>query len=190
MQFIESIRFEHGQFHLLDLHQARIDRTFASFFPRAVPHQLDQILPTIDREDKVKCRVVYDVRDYHAEWMPYQPRLIRKVQMVEVGSFDYAFKYADRSTIQDWVNRSAADDIIMIKNGFVTDSSYANLAFFDGKDWLTPRRPLLNGVRRQHLIGQDLLFEADIRAGDLARFDRACLINAMLGLGEVTIPIF
>ena len=50
--------------------------------------------------------------------------------------------------------RKHADDIIIVKNGLVTDSFYANLAFLKNGIWFTPETPLLLGVQRQFLLSQ------------------------------------
>lgn len=52
---------------------------------------------------------------------------------------------------------------------------------------LTHATPLLHGTMRQHLLVSGLLREADIRPEDLPRFPRIHLINAMNGLGDLTI---
>ena len=52
---------------------------------------------------------------------------------------------------------------------------------------LTPATPLLHGTMRQHLLVSGLLREAYIRPEDFPRFPRIHLINAMNGLGDLTI---
>ena len=54
------------------------------------------------------------------------------------------------------------DDILIIRNGLITDMSYANVAFFDGTQWLTPRIPLLAGTCRERLLETGPIREADI----------------------------
>lgn len=66
----------------------------------------------------------------------------------------------------------------------VTDSSYTNLALFDGHEWLMPRRPLLQGTKRAFLLDQGLLKEADLTLADLRRAQRVSLFNAMIDMGE------
>ena len=86
-------------------------------------------------------------------------------------------------------NRKEADDIIIIRNGQVTDSYYANLVFYDGRDWWTPQSPLLKGIKREFLLNKNHVKTRKIYEGDLKSFKKASLINAMLEIGEVEIPI-
>jgi 4-amino-4-deoxychorismate lyase len=54
------------------------------------------------------------------------------------------------------------------------------VALFDGKQWLTPARPLLRGTQRERLISEGLVNPADIRVDDLAHFEKVRIINAMI----------
>lgn len=187
MDFLESIRFEDGHYHLLSLHQLRVNRTFAAFYPGIRPLQLEEVLPSIDEQGKSKVRVVYNHNEHQIEHAPYHPKVIRSVKLVEADALEYAFKYSDRKEINKLVEDSGADEIIIVRNGFITDASYANLAFWDGKIWWTPSEPLLSGVRRKALLDQKKLIVADIRVSDIRNFKSASLINAMLDLDEMPI---
>jgi 4-amino-4-deoxychorismate lyase len=189
-RFIESIRFESGSYHLLPLHQQRIDRTFAAFFPGRQPHQITSLLPTLDFREKYKVRVVYDADAVHIDYLEYTPGEIRRLELVKANELDYAFKFEDRTEIIALTLQSTADDILMVKNGLITDASYANVIFWDGHTWWTPRLPLLAGVRRQELINSGTIQPTDIRIEDLGAFKKVALINAMLGVGELEVGEF
>jgi 4-amino-4-deoxychorismate lyase len=189
-QFLESIRFENGNYHLLELHQERVNRTFAQFFPAVKPLQLSEILPEFNQLEKFKFRVVYDHRSSDLSYAVYEPKLIRSIKLVNVDHLDYSFKYADRSVLNQLVQKAGTDEIIIVKNGLIADSSYANIACFDGHKWWTPEKPLLQGVRRNHLIQTNKLGTKDITAEQLFQFQSVSLINAMMGLSELSIPTF
>ena len=193
MRFIESILFRDGVYHNLDLHQERLDRTFDRFMPEIETHDLSNILPQLKLEGTYKVRLVYDAdledADYDLEFAEYFPRKIETLQVVESEPFDYAFKYEDRTHIQSLVDKSEADDIIIAMDGNITDGSYFNLIFWDGKEWITPDKPLLNGVRRQQLLKEKRIKKAPITINDLGAFEKLCLINAMLDLGHLELPI-
>ena len=77
-----------------------------------------------------------------------------------------------------------------MRNGAITDTSYSNVAFFDGQKYVTPDTYLLNGTRRQYLLGEGLLMQRRITPSELCRFERVVLINAMLGLeDDLSVPI-
>ncbi|MDD2451972.1 MAG: aminotransferase class IV, partial [Sulfurovum sp.] len=61
------------------------------------------------------------------------------------------------------------------------DTTIANIAFFDGRQWITPKKPLLEGTMRAYLIDQKFLREENIPSDLLDRFEKVALMNAMLG---------
>jgi 4-amino-4-deoxychorismate lyase len=77
-----------------------------------------------------------------------------------------------------------ADDILIIKNEMVTNTSFSNIVFFDGTKWLTPAQPLLRGTKREKLIRENIIFEETITKNEIQRFQNAVLINAMIDIEE------
>ena len=75
------------------------------------------------------------------------------------------------------------DDVLLVQRGHVTDTSYANVALFDGSNWYTPAWPLLRGTRREKLIENGTLKASVIRERDLHNFQTLRLVNAMLPWG-------
>ena len=189
---LETICFLDGNAALLSYHQARFDAARRHFWGQVPALRLEDLLlvPPDFRLGKVKCRLTYNAADCIVEWEHYTPRLIGSLQLVSGDHLDYAFKYADRSAINElWQQRGAADDILVVKNGLLTDTSYSNVALFDGRHYLTPAQPLLAGVRRAALLDAGLLSPADIRPADLPDFQHMALINGMLDLGEVVVGL-
>lgn len=193
MRFIESILFKDGEYQNLEYHQQRVDRTFEKFMPSIPSHDLKNILLDLKMDGIYKARLVYEGdaedADYDLEFIEYKPKLIRSIALIETDSFDYSFKYENRSKINSLLSQADTDEIIISINGFITDSSYSNLAFWNGEKWLTPAIPLLNGVRRTQLIHERKIHEAPIKNGDLSAFEKVSLINAMLDLEDMVIPI-
>jgi 4-amino-4-deoxychorismate lyase len=85
--------------------------------------------------------------------------------------------------------RGDSDDVIIVKNGLVTDASYANLLFWDGKNWFTPEQPLLKGTQREFLIKNELIKQSTISITDLRKFEKVKLINSMLEMQGPEIPV-
>lgn len=190
-QFIESISCVDGELQLLELHQARVNRTFfTNYGLLARPFKLAKVIRQVPSQGRHKCRVVYDKDDVTIAFQPYQTPKINTLQIVEGTDIDYRFKYENRRALdQLYALRAGQDDIIVVKDGCVSDSYFANLAFYDGEEWWTPDSPLLEGVRRQSLLDQGLIQKAAIGAEDLGKFEKVSLINAMLDLGDVEIDI-
>ncbi|MEM6734548.1 MAG: aminotransferase class IV [Bacteroidota bacterium] len=193
MRFIESIFCKDGIYHNLSLHQERINRTFHRFMPEIESHVLANILPKLELKGRYKVRLIYGSNqgdaNYDLEFSEYIPRTIRSLQIMESSSFDYSFKFEDRSEINEMVAKSSADDIIIVIDGKVTDGSYFNLVFWDGNQWITPDTPLLNGVKRQQLLAENKIKEAPISITDLSAFEKVSLINAMLSIGTIELSM-
>jgi 4-amino-4-deoxychorismate lyase len=189
-RFIETIQLKDGEFLNLDYHQWRVNQTFRAFFPGKKVFLLKDILSDRDfpREGRFRCTFSYAEEPGELKILRYQPKKINKLILKEVKELDYSFKYADRSQLKKLTKALAPDEeIIIIKHGLITDASYANLIFFDGKNWVTPSTPLLPGTKRQKLLDEGKIIEALIRKEDLQKFSKCCLINAMLDPGEVEV---
>ncbi|MEM9895192.1 MAG: aminotransferase class IV [Bacteroidota bacterium] len=190
MKFIESILLHDGMYQNLDLHQSRVNLAFDTTSSHRTPLDLKLILPKRRLKGKYKVRIVYDLENkasFDLNYEVYKPREIKSLEVVNSKPFDYSQKYEDRSRINELKAQSNADDIIICIDGKITDSSYANLAFFDGSSWYTPQNPLLNGVRRQQLLARKRLIEKPFFVSDISHFQKVSLINAMLDLGDISI---
>lgn len=187
-QFLESIACKKGQFELLNFHQERVNRTFAAFYPGLEPHDLGALLQVPTDDQLYKFRVMYDGNSARIEHAVYTPKEIKSIRLVE-ADVDYSFKFLDRTPLINLVEGSGSDDVIIVKNGLITDSSYSNLAFFDRSNWWTPKQPLLHGVRRAHLLEKGTIQEIDIKVDDLPSFEKVSLINAILDLGKVEVDL-
>jgi 4-amino-4-deoxychorismate lyase len=142
----------------------------------------EYILPISD--DFLKCKVLYDkygVLDVIYE--PYVKRLIRTFKIVEDDTIEYKYKSLNRDHIDRlYAQKESADEIIIVKNGWVTDTSIANIAIFDGSNWLTTKMPLLRGTTQERLLDNKELIQANISVEMLKNAQKIALLNAMVGM--------
>ncbi len=111
----------------------------------------------------------------------YRPRTIKSLKLVYCDSINYAHKYSDRQLLNDlFEKRANCDDILIVKNGRISDTSFSNIALFDGYSWYTPDSPLLPGTARARMIDSGVLNEIKISDRDLYDFQSFKLINSML----------
>jgi 4-amino-4-deoxychorismate lyase len=179
-QLVESIKAENGQFFLLDYHQDRLERTFHAVYKSSCPWQLVAILPQAPSQGLFKVRFLYNATDFSIEVQPYVPKIIKTLKLIEIGDYTYPHKWTDRSTINAaFAQRGNCDDVLMTKNGFLTDASYANIVLFDGTNWVTPEKPLFEGVQRSYLLDHKKIKTATIAATALSYYQGFQLINAM-----------
>ncbi|MBD3791870.1 MAG: aminotransferase class IV [Campylobacterales bacterium] len=177
---LETIRCEGGKLHHLEYHQERVDRSRKALFGLTDTLNLAS-LPKPPDEQLYRCRVRYAEKIESVEYIPYIPKEIRTLKVVP-AEIDYHYKFADRSQLECLLRENPdADDLIIEKEGLITDTTIANIAFFDGMQWITPKKPLLEGTMRAYLIDQGFLKEEDIPSGLLDRFEKVALMNAMLG---------
>src|SRR5215204_5048449 len=154
-RLIESINLDSGRFLRLHYHQARVDRSQAELFQlrSAINLSAEITKHAYPKTGLFKCRIVYEKQIESIEFLPYEPRKIESLKVVHDHAIDYSYKYEDRSNIDLlFGQRQFCDDVLIVKNGFVTDSSFSNIIFFDGYNWVTPNTPLLRGTMRQFLI--------------------------------------
>lgn len=127
-----------------------------------------------------KYRVMYNQTDFLGEFIPYVKRVIRTLKLIENNHIEYSLKFSDRKQIESLYElRGEADEILIVKNGLLTDTSYSNLLFRKGKKYFTPSAPLHRGTAREKLIETHRVDLADIAPDDLKNFDSVMLINAM-----------
>lgn len=190
-RFLESICFDGQGFPLLEYHQRRVDRVFREIYGRPTSLQLTELLLGQSIGDNIhKVRIVYDDQNHVIETIPYERRAIKSLNLVRADSLTYDHKYADRSELQSLFDqRGQADDILIVKNGLLTDCSYANIALYRDQTWYTPANPLLPGVRRAKLLAEKKIVTGSIAVSDLSKFEQLSLFNAMIDLGEVMIDI-
>lgn len=187
-RFLETIRYENGRFDNLKFHRQRMNHTRKELFRTDNEIDLEKALYEAEKKQLAeetyglfKCRVVYDKQIRDIRFLPYILPKIRSLQLVERDDIDYTFKYENRNSLnQLFALRGSADDILIIKNGLVTDTSFCNVLFFNGKQWLTPEQPLLKGTRRAALLEREQIQTALIGAGDFHNFTKVRLINAMI----------
>lgn len=185
---IEAIKLQDGRFFRLSFHQQRINLAFKNCYPGFAPFNLYKFLDTTVYPEVglYKCRIVFDYQTRKAEFAPYKMRKIESLKLVETIARTYNYKSEDRSEIdRAFAQRGECDDVIMVRNGLLTDTSYANIALFDGEKWYTPRVPILFGTNRAGLIAENKIIEKDLKVSDITHFSRIRIFNALIEFGEI-----
>ena len=180
-RFIESIKIEDQKAFLLDLHQKRVNQTFAHFGKEG-SIDLAKIFKNLEHDEDglYKLRIVYDLdKKFTTQLIPYAIPEIENFQLVENNSYDYSFKFEDRKEFERMKTKAKTEEIIVVKNNHITDTSYTNILFLKGKEWFTPNTYLLNGVMRQHLLHEKKIKETEITLQNIKEFSHFQLINAM-----------
>ena len=180
-QFIESIKVEDQKAFLMEFHQKRVNDTFAHFGAQG-SIDLEKIFKSLEHDEDglYKLRIVYDLnRNFKHQMIPYAIPEIENFQLVENNSYDYSFKFEERKEFEKMKTKAKTEEIIIVKNNHITDTSYTNILFLKGETWYTPATYLLNGVMRQHLLKEKKIKEAEITLQNVREFSHFQLINSM-----------
>ncbi len=191
-RLFESIKVFDRKLWNIEYHNARMNKSRRDLFKSEDILDLsDQIrIPRELSNNLFKCRVTYSERIHDIEFHPYTIRPITKLNVVYDDTLIYDYKLEDRRDIQKHLCKTDNGEILIVKNGFITDTSYSNVVFSDFTNLFTPATPLLKGTKRAKLLEIGRIREEEIRLIDLQKFKCVYLINALIDLDDnVRIPI-
>lgn len=191
--FIESIKLSDGAFYRLQQHQKRINRIFKDIFPEEKVFSLSEIISKQDfpKNGFYKFRLVFDSEIKTLEFLPYRLPVIKSLRVIETSISTSFYKHADREEInRAFLRKGDCDDVLFVQNGLLADTSYCNIALFDGNNWFTPEIPLIYGTQRAQLLLDNKIFAKPINLFELySSYQSICLFNAMIEFGEIIFPI-
>lgn len=182
MFLFETIKCENRQLLNLKYHNNRLNNSRTEIYGRLESVHLMEVIEVPDwvGEGVYRCRVSYDEDIKKVEFFEYQYKNPKRIKLIEDASIDYHLKYEDRSVFNTYLaDNKGFDDILFLQNGFLTDTTYTNIALFDGTQWVTPKTYLLNGTKRQYLLDNQILVEESVSINDLQKFYKIAFINAM-----------
>ena len=183
--YIESISVIDGKVQNIGFHQERVNEVFYYNFSEKSAWNLSEILPNNFEKGWLRLRFIYDEKNYKFEIFPYSKKIIKKIKLVEIEDYEYPFKFEDRRFLVELLEHyPEADEVIMVKNNLLTDSTIGNIALEKNGNWYTPTRPLLNGTKRRKLLKENKLIEREIKKEEIQEFDKIAIINAFLDLEE------
>ncbi|HTA84157.1 MAG TPA: aminotransferase class IV [Bacteroidia bacterium] len=191
-QLIETIKVVNRQFQNLGFHNNRLNRSRRELFGSKNEIDIKEIvsLTSLITEGVYKCTITYSAEIADVQFQPYIIRKIETLKIITDNKIKYSYKYADRTELNEILERKGGcDEIIIVKDNMITDTSFSNLIFFDGLTWHTPVSPLLKGTKREKLVSLGLIKEAKIGINDLVKYNKVGLINAMLEMGDIVIDV-
>ncbi len=189
-RLFETIAVENFNPENLGYHQQRMDDSYRKLFKTQCHFNLKSLFVELLIPDarKYKWRFDYSSTDCKSTVELYIPKVIQRVEFVEIPSdFDYALKYVDRTFFSEIrAQFSEFDEVIMTKNGFLTDSTIANIVvqFKNDSQLYTPITPLLCGTYRKKLLEKNFLIERMIHIDEIKEINNVFFINAMLPFDE------
>jgi 4-amino-4-deoxychorismate lyase len=181
MSFFETIKIQDSEPMHLEYHQKRYESVLSHFNKKDFKTLKDYI--DAPKNGLYRCRLVYtpdDIDNIKVEYFEYKKRDVRTLKIIHDNEIEYTLKSTNRTALDElFLKREDAQDILIVKDNLITDTTIANIAFFDGI-WKTPRTPLLKGTTRQRLLEASQIYEADIRVEAIQGFSKVALFNAMI----------
>jgi 4-amino-4-deoxychorismate lyase len=189
-QFLETIKCKDGQLFNLRFHQNRLYHARKENFGITNEINLEEMIkiPEEYKTGLFRCRVIYSKIIENVKFLPHKYRQIDSLKLVEDNQIDYRYKFANRQHLEKlFARRGDCDDILIVKNGCITDSFTANVIFYNGHRWHTPDTPLLPGTQRAKLLKEDKISVCRITPYDLRKYQKVGLINAMQDLDKMPV---
>lgn len=190
-RLLETLQLKNGTLQNVEYHNRRMISSRRVLFDldKKTDLQNEVTIPAEYRTGIYKCRVVYNENIDTVEFIPYEIKPVLSLKIVH-GEIEYSHKFEDRSAIKElFARRENCDDILIIKNNIVTDTSYCNIVFYREGKWFTPSSPLLKGTKREKLLDEGIIQAEEITANDIRHYTKASLINSMLDIGDIVIKI-
>ncbi len=191
-QFIETIKVVDGEVKNIKEHIDRVNYTRSQNWEKYNKIIDNDIIKLINKkEGTIKLRFTYDnINIYQPTCTQYRLKQVKHIKLITDNTIEYAFKSIDRESLNKLKLRVKQDEeVLIVKCNRLTDTSYTNIALYDGIKWVTPSIPLLNGTKRRQLIKQRKLIEVDLTPKDIGKYKAISLINAMIELEELILPI-
>jgi len=184
-RFFETICIRDGKAHHLAWHNHRLNATRRHHFGCTDTMDLEEHLKTAGLDTITRCRVVYNHSIVEVSYHPYRKRQVQIFKPIH-SSMEYPWKGENRDTLnQLFAAKEKADEIIICRNGFVRDTTIANIALKIDNRWLTPDTPLLPGTCRARLLAENKITEAPVTVEQLHKASALALMNAMIGFDEI-----
>ncbi len=176
--FLETIKSADGEILNLSYHQKRYESVLNSFGVSECENLSEYLNPPQD--GIFRCRLVYDVDSINVTYHSYEKKNISSLKLI-FSDIDYSKKSTNRDELNLlYGERESCDDILIVKDSFITDTSIANIAIFSDGIWKTPLIPLLKGTTRDRLLDDGILIEANIGVEELKESSNIALMNAMI----------
>lgn len=178
----ESIHIKNSIIQNYEWHKERFLRSYKTYYGQKPNYNLAEplALPEYATRGTFKLRVLYGDKGQKFDLDRYEIKEINNLRLIEDNNIQYDLKYTDRNQLKElWDQKGTCDDVLIVKNGLITDTSFCNIVFYDGEKWLTPAQPLLAGTARARLLDEGRIIETAISPDDLKNFSHFKLINAM-----------
>ncbi|MEA3353731.1 MAG: aminotransferase class IV [Campylobacterota bacterium] len=173
--YFETIKCDDFEVYNLEYHKNRMADTVGLNF------NLEEYIYPPD-EKLYRCKVLYNEEEIiDIQYHPYTQKIQKTFKLIYDNIITYKYKSTNRDKLDKLFEKTeGCDDIIIVTNGLLTDTTIANIAVKLDGVWYTPKTPLLKGTTRARLLESKKLVEKDIDIEFLKKADKFALMNAMI----------
>ncbi|WP_294964358.1 aminotransferase class IV family protein [Sulfurimonas sp.] len=183
--YLETIKSLDGEIFNILYHQRRYESVLKSLGVSDFKNLKEFLNPPAS--GLYRCRLSYDEQEINITYHKYKKRDIKSIKLVYDDEIDYSKKYSDRSALDNlFKKKENCDEILIVKNSLITDTTIANVVFYNDGLWYTPKKPLLKGTTRARLLDAGKIIEKDIYVKDLKDYSKVALMNAMIDFDIIT----
>ncbi len=189
-ELFETVKIENGKIYNLEFHQKRVENAYKNFFKSKCKLNLAEVIQDFPKKNLYRAKIIYNIQGLaDISYYIYSKREIKNLMLIEVPNIDYSYKYLNREIFEKINKKFNADEFIITKNGYLTDTTISNTAFYhtQKQQWHTPDKPLLYGTTLDRHIKSKKLKPKQIHYKDLKNYSKIALLNAMAGFWECRI---
>jgi 4-amino-4-deoxychorismate lyase len=180
VKFLETIKIEKRHPKNIIYHNQRLNRTRRDFFGLKDEIDILDFIPQVSDEKLYRLRLIYSKDVEKVELIPYKKRIPKSFRLINFEE-NYSYKFLDRTPLESLKRESIdVDEIILLKDGMLGDTTIANIALLIDGEWFTPACPILKGTTRARFLKEGLIKAKNLYPEDLKRAKKLALLNAMV----------
>ncbi len=182
--FFETIKIQNSKIQNLKYHNLRLNRTIQEIYGKKSDINLLYFIDKLS-EKPTRCKVIYNKKIKSITYEPYIKRVFNSFKIIN-SNISYPHKSTNRDEIERlFKQKGFCDDILIRNDELLKDTSIANIAFYDGLKWLTPKSPLLYGTLRAKLLDEKKIVQRDIKVKDIKNMQNFAIMNSLIGFLEI-----
>ena len=178
----ESICIQDGQVQNGKFHELRFKKSYLETFKILPNYSLLGRIHLVNLEPTLtyKLRIDYNQNGTRYSISEYRKSIPTKLKLIEDDSITYHLKKNKRKKLNRlYKQRGESEDVLIVKNGLITDATYSNILFTNGDHIVTPSTPLLQGTCRARLLLEDKVSAIKIHVNTISQYHSFQLINAL-----------
>jgi len=182
-KYFETIKIDNFKVFNLDYHEQRFNNTRAKLY-NLKPIQLKSLINPPSNQ-LLRCKLIYNKDIINISYYPYKPRDIKSFKFIQ-SDIKYQYKELNRDKIDILYNqKNQNDEIIIVDNNLIKDTSIANIALLIDGIWYTPSNPLHFGTTRERYLREKKIVPAMLSIDDFKNASSIALMNAMIDFYKI-----